>query len=97
MNEELLRAIRTRKLIEFDCDGHQRVVEPHVYGSSRGTDQLLGFQLRGTSASGEIPDWRRFDLGDISSLIVLEETFAGPRQNTSGTYSDWDEIYMVVQ
>ena len=97
MNQELLKAMRARKLIEFTSNGHRRVLEPHIYGLSRGTEQLVGFQTRGTSASGGIPDWRRFDLADMSPFIVLEESFTGRRPNPLGTHSDWDEIYMVVQ
>jgi hypothetical protein len=97
LNQEIFRAIRGRNLIEFNYEGHHRVVEPHVYGRHDGTEQLLGFQIWGSSTSGGLPDWRRFNLAGISGLIVLAEGFTDRKPAQSGTQGDWDEIYMTVE
>lgn len=97
MHQDIFRAIRGRNLIEFNYEGHHRVVEPHVYGCRNGMEQMLGFQIWGSSSSGGLPDWRRFDLAGISGLIVLAEGFAHRKPEPSGTQGDWDEIYMAVQ
>jgi hypothetical protein len=89
-------AIRTKHLLAFDYGGHHRVAEPHVYGRLAGVDKLLAYQVDGTSSTGGLPQWRRFDLHRVTGLTILEETFAGPRPNRSGEHSSWDVTYEIV-
>jgi len=84
-------------MIEFDYRNHHRIAEPHVYGCSAGTDQVLVYQVAGSSSSGALPDWKRVDVRGISGLVVLEDSFPGPRPNPSGQHSSWDHIYEVVR
>ena len=97
MNQQIIKAIRGKRLIEFDYHGYHRVAEPHVYGQNHGVDQLLVYQIRGGSSSGRLPDWRRVDLQGIINLIATEETFHGPRSNVSGRHSTWDRTYEIVK
>ena len=96
MERVLVQAIADKNLIEFWYGDHQRIAEPHVLGVSSGVTQLLGYQLGGTSSSGGIPEWRRFDLHKISELSVLSNTFPGRRPFPSGRHSSWDREIAVV-
>lgn len=98
MNRELLQAIRQKRIIEFDYHGHHRVVEPHVYGHYHGQEQLLGYQVGGTSSHGNIPEWRRFDVIEVHGLLVSSRTFPGRRQVPTGRHSEWDgPPYAIVE
>lgn len=90
------QAIQNKKLIEFTYSGHLRVIEPHVLGVKAGVTQILGYQVGGTSNSGGIPEWRRFDLPKISGLSVSGQTFPGKRPFPSGKHSIWDYQIAIV-
>ena len=90
------QAIREKRLLKFDYSGHNRVVEPHVLGISNGKLQLLGYQIGGSSSSGGIPEWRRFDLENIGHLVVSEQRFPGRRPFPSGRHSAWDRELVIV-
>ncbi|TGB33982.1 hypothetical protein C6946_09175 [Burkholderia thailandensis] len=96
MESAILRAITDKKLIEFYYNGLHRVAEPHVYGVLNGVKQLLAYQTGGQSNNGGIPDWRRFDLGHISQLVVLAQSFPGRRPIPSGRHSSWDVRIAIV-
>lgn len=96
MESEIKQAIAAKKLVEFTYHNRLRVVEPHVLGVNAGAKQLLGYQVRGGSSSGIIPEWRRFDLSEMSGFKALGESFPGRRQNPSGKHSSWDYQIAVV-
>ena len=96
MDPSISTAIRTKHMVEFDYGGHHRVAEPHIYGRKSGVDQLLVFQVGGTSSSGGLPQWRRVDVHRMTALTVLVRTFAGARPNPSGERSSWDVVYEIV-
>jgi len=96
MQELIKQAIREKKLVEFNYSGHHRIIEPHVLGVNNGITQLLGYQIGGSSMSGGIPDWRRFDLLNISGLSIKADTFPGRRAFPSGRHSSWDNQIAVV-
>lgn len=89
-------AIRSKSIVQFMYHGHRRVAEPHVLGVSGGVVQFLGYQIGGSSASGGIPDWRRFNLADVSGLSVTTQSFLGRRPFPSGHHSSWDRKIAVV-
>ncbi len=97
MNQQIVKAIREKKVIEFDYQGYHRVAEPHVYGQNHGVDQLLVFQIGGGSSSGNLPDWRRVDIHEMTNLLITEKTFHGARPNVSGKHSTWDSTYEIVR
>ena len=69
------KAIASRRLLEFDYDGHHRVVEPHCHGrGAEGQDFLRAYQVAGTSASGPL-GWKLFDLARVRNLRVLNGSF----------------------
>jgi hypothetical protein len=90
MEQALTQAIAARNLIEFWYRGHRRIAEPHILGVSGGVKQLLVYQTGGTSRSGGIPEWRRFDLGEMYQLNVLSWLFPGRRPVPSDKHSSWD-------
>lgn len=96
MENTILEAIRGKKLIEFYYRGLPRIAEPHVYGITNGARQLLGYQTGGQSSNGGLPDWRRFDLDQISQLTILAGSFPGRRPIPSGRHSSWDLRIAVV-
>ncbi|MGO9180491.1 MAG: hypothetical protein ACLQHS_14705 [Candidatus Limnocylindrales bacterium] len=97
MDQQLAGAIRERRMIEFDYGGHHRVAEPHVYGRNGAVEELLVYQVAGGSSSGGLPQWRRVEVGRMTGMSILEDTFPGPRPNPSGQHSSWDEIYEIVR
>lgn len=89
------KAINEKKLLDYNYDGHHRIVEPHVYGRKDGEDSILVFQLRGQSSSGGLPNWRRMNLKGITNMTMLDETFPG-RRPVSGPHSSFDRTYSIV-
>lgn len=95
MIDEICQAIQNKKVIEFNYDGLQRIVEPHTYGvSSAGNDVLSAYQIRGQSNSG-LPDWKLFTVDKISGLIILDETFTAEQGYTRGD-SRMTSIYCEI-
>lgn len=96
MQTDIANAIASKRIVEFMYSGHRREVEPHVLGVLDGNLQLLSYQIGGSSSSGGIPEWRRFDLSKMTNLRVLDRTFAGARPVPSGKHSSWDRQIAVV-
>lgn len=96
-DHEIREAIATKKLVEFRYHGHRRVVEPHLLGTHEDVKQLLGFQVGGSSKSGGLPEWRRFDVEEITGFTVLSDRFEGPRERNRFRDSDFDVIHAVVK
>lgn len=96
MNQAIEQAIASKSLVEFTYSGHIRVVEPHVLGVLGGTTQILGYQIGGSSSSGGLPEWRRFDLPKMTRLTILSKSFPGARPYPSGKHSSWDYQIAVV-
>lgn len=96
MEQLIQQAIAAKKLIEFLYSGHSRLIEPHVLGVNGGITQVLGYQIGGTSSSGGIPEWRRFDLTKISGLRLTSTSFPGRRPFPSGKHSSWDRQIAIV-
>lgn len=77
MNETLCRAIREKRLIELQYNGHTRTVAPHVYGiDTTGDEMLSGYQTWGGSEGGESAGWKSFKVGNIANLKVTTKKFA---------------------
>ena len=48
MEQTIIDAIDTKKMLKFDYHDHQRIVEPHVYGIKDGKKSLQAYQTGGT-------------------------------------------------
>ena len=97
MNDDLVRAIVDKRLVEFVYKvGRTRIVEPHDYGVRRGVECLLGYQISGESQSGAPHGWKQFDLDQIRQLCVLERRFAGTRADRAQHHRAWDRLFARV-
>ena len=94
--QEIEQAIRSKSVVKFTYSDHHRVVEPHVLGLKGGSLQILGYQIGGSSSSGGIPEWRRFDVQRMSGFVTTAQKFAGRRPFPSGVHSAWDKEILVV-
>jgi hypothetical protein len=81
MNAAIVGAIHDRHLIRLTYDGYTRTVEPHAYGvTQEGHDLLSAWQVAGGSVHNEPVGWKNLRLDGTHGLLVLDETFPGPRQ-----------------
>lgn len=97
MENDIITAILNKKIITFLYDGANRTCEPHIFGLTNNKNQVLCYQIQGGSVRGGIPEWRRFDLGGISDLVVTDDEFPGVRPIPTGPHSKWDTIILVVE
>ncbi|HEY8208375.1 MAG TPA: hypothetical protein VIG99_12885 [Myxococcaceae bacterium] len=95
--DRLLReAISGRRLIKFVLDGITRVAEPHDYGTLKGVDRVLVYQVGGGSRSGGLPDWRLVTIDKVSKLEVLDRTFEGPQATVIKRRHHWERMFASV-
>lgn len=71
-------AINGRQVIEFDYDGHHRIVHPAAAGphATTGNPVLRGYQVGGTSSTRPVPLWDLFLIEKIENPVVRSETFS---------------------
>ena len=94
MNQAIIKAIENSNLLEFDYNGHHRVVEPHTYDiSTKGNETLAAYQIEGTSEYGVVPDWKQFTTDKIINLQILDNTFTGTREKYKRGDSRMSKIY----
>lgn len=80
MMDESCAAVRSRKCIRIDYDGHERIVEPHAAGYSRAGNAVMRvYQVDGGSKSGEGIGWKMLRLDEIFSFTILPEDSSAPR------------------
>ena len=97
MHEILCRAVRERRLLMFAYGDRVRVVEPHLYGETSGGGRILSAWLRpGYSRSTPDGGWRSFRTGDITSLQLLTEHFAGPRDGFNAGDQRMAQVYCAL-
>ena len=94
--DQLIRsAIRNKRLVRFQYQNKERVVEPHDYGIQNGIVRLFCWQVGGHS-SGRIPGWRMFDVEGMKNCKMLDKHFAGNRE-VAGKHHQWDEVFIRVE
>jgi len=93
-NRLLYSAIENRLLFSFRYKGHERIVEPHDYGTQRGIERLLCWQTGGQSG-GPIPGWRLIDVAEMEDSQVLNQPFSGGKV-VPGKHHQWDKIFIRV-
>jgi hypothetical protein len=96
LHELLLKAIREKRLIQFNYQRKVRIAEPHDYGIQNGSVRLLSYQVGGASNSGRLPAWRWIEVPEISELQLLSQTFPGSRSAASSNHHAWDEVFARV-
>lgn len=91
--EALVRdSIAQRRLLAFRYEGRHRVVEPYVFGFSRGRKELLAYQVGGSATGGSVPDWYRFDLTAMSGVEIVEEPAEEMRDVPRGRLGEFDVV-----
>ena len=94
--DQLLReAIRTKHLLRFKYKNQERIAEPHDYGVQNGIVRLFCYQVAGKS-SGQLPGWRLLNVADMKDCEMLDKTFPGNRETSSGTHHHWDNVFLRV-
>jgi hypothetical protein len=96
VEDTLIGAISSRRVVEFRYRRLPRIAEPHTLAINESdVEQLLAYQIGGSSSSGRLPDWRRFDVDGIDALAVRSERF--PRRSApSGRHGRWRRIIAFV-
>lgn len=94
---QILAAVQSQKIITFTYGGYARRCEPHVLGIANGVEQVLCYQLSGGSKRGRLPQWRRFETGNIMDLKLTDEEFSGKRPVPHPHSLGWDRIDAVVE
>ena len=97
MKDSIIRAINEKKIVEFYYHDLHRIAEPHIYGALNGVESILFFQIDGASKSGDLPQWRRMNVNEISNFTVSSNIFTGPRPFPSGKHSSFDIKYAIVK
>lgn len=95
MNALICEAIRTRRLLEFDYRGKQRVVAPYCHGtSSRGNEVLRAIQIAG--AAGGLGFGKLWIVADMSTVRLTDTPFAPDDPNYNPNDSAMVQIHCRV-
>lgn len=96
-SETIEHAIKNHHQITFEYHGSIRLGEPHVFGQTKGKDEVLLFQLAGASSSqDDLPNWRRFQVEEMKNVTELKTSFKGAKPTPSGRHSAWDTRYAMA-
>ncbi|MEO0300282.1 MAG: hypothetical protein ABIM58_05845 [candidate division WOR-3 bacterium] len=81
MDDLICKAIKSKRIIKFNYEGFERIVEPHTYGIHKDTGNkvLSAYQIGGYSSSGKIPSWRLYLVDKITNLKITDKIFTEPR------------------
>ena len=72
----LVSAIKEKRIVTFNYDGLDRVVECATLGyTTAGMPAVRGYQTAGDTHSGTVPCWRLFRIDKIQGLVLTEEHF----------------------
>lgn len=72
-------AIEKRQLIHLLYDGRSRTVEPYLMGRNE-NDEDIFLSRQHSPWLPRQGDWQIYRLSKIYGLLVLEDTFQGPRE-----------------
>jgi len=97
MRDMICDAIAAKRLLVFEYEGYERVVEPHLCGhNTAGHDALLAWFVRGYSESAAEPGWRTYLLSQMRSIRLLEESFERARRGYTPTDGSMPLVYCQV-
>lgn len=92
----LSQAIAQRRVIELHALHHRRIGEPHLIGIARnGIEQVELYQTGGGSSRGNLPEWRRFNVEDVTSVLLLDESFTR-RDSFNSDDPYWEQVITSV-
>jgi hypothetical protein len=92
-------AIAHKPLLGLEYDARLRVAEPHDFGAMNGTAKLLVYRLLvdGAASGNRAQGWRLLDVAKIGACKVLEQTFAGSRDDSHQQHMQWDAVFARVE
>jgi hypothetical protein len=94
MNGIICQAIEKQRLLQFSYDDLTRIVEPHLFGrKTSGNDVLSGYLVGGYTESDNAPYWRNYLVAEMEFVVMLEETFSGPREGYNPDDGSMEKIY----
>jgi len=97
LDSQLRFAIANKRLLRFSYDAAVRVAEPHDYGVRKGETKLLVYQRdKAGRKTEDARGWRSLDTAKITDCVVLDDTFAGSRQEANQEHQQWDVLYARV-
>jgi hypothetical protein len=89
-------AIEQTRMIRLVYHQKERILEPHDHGILKGSVQLLGYQVAGSS-SRALPNWLLMKADEITDFTLLDQTFPGGRPTISGNHIKWDKLFIRVK
>ncbi len=92
MQALLLKAIKTRKVIQFAYYGEERIVEPFKCGEISGVGFLEGYLIGGYSESENKERWRLYQLDKIKKLKITDKKAASSRPG----YNPNDKRFLAI-
>lgn len=98
MKEIITKAITERIVIQFEYDGFTRIVEPFTLGIHKTTNNtvLRSFRVGGYSKSEREPQWRLFDLSNITNLKLTNQKAMNFREYYNPNDKDMSFIICCV-
>ncbi|MEM5871894.1 MAG: hypothetical protein QW051_03405 [Candidatus Aenigmatarchaeota archaeon] len=98
MHKLICEAIKSKRIIKFNYDGFERVVEPHTCGIHKATGNVVlsAYQVGGYSSSEKIPYWRLYVVDKITDLEITNEIFIEPRPGYRRGDSRMSIIYCEI-
>lgn len=95
--EELSKAIGARLLIQFDYNGVNYIVEPHLVGHNlQHQDCLCAWLPEKAKDTASRDSWHCFLLSGIENLTLLEERFCKKRPGYDPYDSSMSRIYYRI-
>jgi hypothetical protein len=92
MHHLVIPAIGNRRVLKLVCGGHERIVEPHVYGLDRsGEPVLLCYQVAGDGMSVAHGEWKLLKLRDAQAIVETDARFRQPRPGYKRGNADINE------
>lgn len=80
MKNQIIEAIRTKRVLSIYYEPGERLIEPHTLGhGSEGQILLRAYQVEGASASGEHEHWKLFRLDRLSRVTPSATSSLAPR------------------
>lgn len=98
IKDVICEAIASKRLLQFNYHGHNRVVEPHLLGQDRsGNDVLCAYFIGGFTQSSLSRRWRRYFVKEIHDLTELAERFDGPREGYDSGDPSFHRIHCCLE
>ncbi|NLD48279.1 MAG: WYL domain-containing protein [Clostridiaceae bacterium] len=92
--EIICNAIKNRFVIQFNYEGHQRLIEPFTLGYHKDTGNLVlsGYRVGGYTKSHSEPPWRLFKVNQMSGIGITDQKAATFRDDYNPNDSRMSQI-----